>query len=52
MGQFNAAVLERAPEKLVGLIAADCVMEGTGLAPDGNVRDRAATTMENDRCRN
>jgi hypothetical protein len=34
--QFNAAFLERAPEKLVDLIAADCVMEGTGPAPDGN----------------
>ena len=35
--QFNAAFRERAPEKLVDLIAADCVMEGTGPAPDGNV---------------
>ena len=35
--QFNASFLERAPEKLVDLIAADCVMEGTGPAPDGNV---------------
>jgi len=35
--QFNAAFLERAPEKLVDLIADDCVMEGTGPAPDGNV---------------
>jgi hypothetical protein len=34
--QYNAAFLERAPEKLVDLIAADCVMEGTGPAPDGN----------------
>src|SRR5262245_54567641 len=34
--QFNAAFHERAPEKLVDLIAADCVMEGTGPAPDGN----------------
>ena len=34
--QFNAAFLERAPDKLVDLIAADCVMEGTGPAPDGN----------------
>jgi SnoaL-like domain len=34
--QFNAAFLEREPEKLVDLIAADCVMEGTGPAPDGN----------------
>jgi ketosteroid isomerase-like protein len=35
--QYNAAFLERAPEKLVDLIAPDCVMEGTGPAPDGNV---------------
>jgi SnoaL-like domain len=35
--QFNAAFLERAPEKLVDLIAPDCVMEGVGPAPDGNV---------------
>jgi hypothetical protein len=35
--QFNAAFRERAPEKLVDIIAADCVMEGTGPAPDGNV---------------
>ena len=35
--QFNAAFRERAPEKLVDLIADDCVMEGTGPAPDGNV---------------
>jgi hypothetical protein len=35
--QYNAAFLERAPEKLVDLIADDCVMEGTGPAPDGNV---------------
>ena len=34
--QYNAAFLERAPDKLVDLIAADCVMEGTGPAPDGN----------------
>jgi ketosteroid isomerase-like protein len=34
--QFNAAFRERAPEKLVDLIADDCVMEGTGPAPDGN----------------
>lgn len=34
--QFNAAFLERAPEKFVDLIADDCVMEGTGPAPDGN----------------
>src|SRR5262249_10190402 len=32
IAQFNAAFLERAPEKLVDLIAADCVMEGTGPA--------------------
>jgi SnoaL-like domain len=35
--QFNAAFLERAPDKLVDLIADDCVMEGAGPAPDGNV---------------
>jgi ketosteroid isomerase-like protein len=35
--QYNAAFLERAPEKLVDLIASDCVMEGTGPEPDGNV---------------
>ena len=35
--QYNAAFLERAPEKLVDLIAPDCVMEGAGPAPDGNV---------------
>ena len=34
--QYNATFLERAPEKLVDLIADDCVMEGTGPAPDGN----------------
>ena len=34
--QYNAAFLERAPDKLVDLIAADCVMEGTGPAPEGN----------------
>lgn len=34
--QYNAAFLERAPDKLVDLIAADCVMEGTGPAADGN----------------
>jgi ketosteroid isomerase-like protein len=33
--QFNAAFRERAPEMLVDLIADDCVMEGTGPAPDG-----------------
>jgi ketosteroid isomerase-like protein len=37
IGQFNAAFRERAPEKLVDIIAEDCVMEGTGPAPDGNV---------------
>lgn len=35
--QFNAAFRDRDPELLVGLIAADCVMEGTGPEPDGNV---------------
>jgi ketosteroid isomerase-like protein len=35
--QFNAAFRERAPEKLVAIIADDCVMEGTGPAPDGDV---------------
>jgi ketosteroid isomerase-like protein len=35
--QFNAAFRERAPEKLVDIIADDCVMEGTGPAPDGIV---------------
>ena len=35
--QFNAAFRERAPEKLADIIAEDCVMEGTGPAPDGNV---------------
>ena len=34
--QYNAAFVERAPEKLVDLIAPDCVMEGTGPEPDGN----------------
>lgn len=34
--QYNTAFLERAPKKLVNLIADDCVMEGTGPAPDGN----------------
>jgi len=34
--QFNAA-FQGAPEKLVDIIADDCVMEGTGPAPDGNV---------------
>ena len=35
--QFNAAFRERAPAKLVDIIADDCVMEGTGPAPDGNL---------------
>lgn len=35
--RFNSAFRKRAPEKLVDLIAADCVMEGTAPAPDGNV---------------
>ena len=35
--QYNAAFLERVPEKLVDVIGPDCVMEGTGPAPDGNV---------------
>ena len=35
--RYNAAFLERAPEKLVDLLAPDCVMEGVGPAPDGNV---------------
>ena len=35
MDQYNAAFLERAPEKLVDLLAPDCVMEGVGPAPDG-----------------
>jgi len=35
--QFNAAFRDRAPEKLVDIIADDCLMEGTGPAPDGNV---------------
>jgi ketosteroid isomerase-like protein len=34
--RYNAAFLEQAPDKLVDLIADDCVMEGTGPAPDGN----------------
>jgi hypothetical protein len=34
--QYNAAFLQRAPEKLVDLIGPDCVMEGTGPAPEGN----------------
>ena len=35
--QFNAAFRDRAPDKLVDIIADDCVMEGTGPAPDGIV---------------
>jgi hypothetical protein len=35
--QFNAAFRDRAPDMLVDIIADDCVMEGTGPAPDGNV---------------
>ena len=35
--QYNAAFLERAPDNLADIIALDCVMEGTGPAPDGNV---------------
>lgn len=34
--QFNAAFRDRAPEKLIDIIADDCVMEGTGPAPNGN----------------
>jgi ketosteroid isomerase-like protein len=36
INQFNEAFLQRAPEKLVDIIADDCVMEGVGPAPDGN----------------
>ena len=35
--QYNAAFREGAPEKLVDVIAPDCVMEGVGPEPDGNV---------------
>ena len=35
--QFQAAFLERAPENLDDIIATDCVMEGVGPAPHGNV---------------
>ena len=35
--QFNAAFRDRDPQQLVDVIGADCVMEGTGPAPDGNV---------------
>jgi ketosteroid isomerase-like protein len=34
--QFNEAFQLRAPDKLVDIIADDCVMEGVGPAPDGN----------------
>jgi hypothetical protein len=34
--QFNDAFLQRAPEKLIDIIADDCVMEGVGPAPEGN----------------
>jgi hypothetical protein len=34
--QFNEAFRLRAPEMLEDIIAADCVMEGVGPAPDGN----------------
>jgi ketosteroid isomerase-like protein len=34
--QFQAAFAQRAPERLVDIIADDCVMEGVGPAPDGN----------------
>lgn len=33
--RFNAAFRERRPDLLVGIIAEDCVMEGTGPEPDG-----------------
>jgi len=35
--QFNEAFLLRAPERLVDIIADNCVMEGVGPAPDGNL---------------
>jgi ketosteroid isomerase-like protein len=35
--QFNEAFLQRAPEKLVDIIADNCVMEGVAPAPEGNV---------------
>jgi ketosteroid isomerase-like protein len=35
--QFNAAFQERDPDKLVDILADDCVMEGVGPEPDGNV---------------
>ena len=34
--QFNEAFRLRAHEKLVDIIADDCVMEGVGPAPEGN----------------
>ena len=34
--EFNAASRERGPDKLVELIAADCLMEGSGPARDGD----------------
>lgn len=34
--QFNAAFRLREPDRLVDIIADDCVMEGVGPAPDGN----------------
>jgi ketosteroid isomerase-like protein len=34
--QFNAVFREHAPDKLLDIIAADCVMEGAGPEPDGN----------------
>ncbi len=35
--QFNEAFLQRAPEKLVRIIADNCLMEGVTPAPDGNL---------------
>lgn len=35
--QFHSAFLEHEPGKLEEIIATDCVMEGVGPAPDGNV---------------
>ena len=34
--QFNEAFRLQEPERLVDIIADDCVMEGVGPAPDGN----------------
>jgi hypothetical protein len=34
--QFNDAFLQHAPEKLIDIVADDCVMEAVGPAPDGN----------------